>query len=109
MKEVLSTTSGSPGLMVPVMQCAPRSHDRTNAARDVNLEEDIGYWRQRLAGLSRELSLPTDRRRFEPEEFRAGWETIVFSKTLSRSVRSLAEQEGTTPFAVLLVACNILL
>jgi amino acid adenylation domain-containing protein len=68
----------------------------------------LGYWRDRLAGLT-ELALPTDRPR---PPVRSGHGRVLafgLPSELAQQVRALARDRGVTPYMVLLAAFHTLL
>jgi amino acid adenylation domain-containing protein len=72
------------------------------------LDEQVGYWRERLEGLA-PLALPTDRPRPPLQTFRAGSVSTDLPGSLAGDLAALARAEGTTLFAVLLAAFEALL
>src|SRR3984893_14484027 len=73
------------------------------------LEQQISYWRERLAGISPVLALPTDRPRPPAQEFRGARQSLALSKSLSESLKEMSEREGVTLFVTLLAAFQTLL
>jgi amino acid adenylation domain-containing protein len=73
------------------------------------LEEQIGYWRERLAGAPMVLDLPTDRPRPAMQTFRGA--TLVSSLPAAdvAALEGLARRHGATLFMVLLAAFETLL
>src|SRR5207248_1593971 len=72
------------------------------------LEEQLEFWRDRLAGLQT-LELPTDKLRPAVPTFSGGREPITISPHVNRSLQSLCEQVSVTPFMALLTAFQVLL
>jgi natural product biosynthesis luciferase-like monooxygenase protein/amino acid adenylation domain-containing protein/FkbM family methyltransferase len=72
------------------------------------LEEQLSYWRRQLAGLE-PLELPTDRPRPARRGHRGGQVPVALGRELSAGLEALARQEGTTPFAAVLAAFQVLL
>ncbi|MFP2931773.1 amino acid adenylation domain-containing protein, partial [Pyxidicoccus sp. 3LG] len=72
------------------------------------LEEQLGWWRQQLSGLSH-LELPTDRPRPPVQTFRGAHTGVALSRATSDALRALCQQEGATPFMALLAAFQVLL
>ncbi|MGV9426186.1 amino acid adenylation domain-containing protein [Streptomyces sp. NPDC003656] len=68
----------------------------------------LAYWKERLAGLP-VLDLPTDRPRTADTALRAGSVPVDLPSDLVASAERLAKEEGTTLFAVLLAAYQLLL
>jgi amino acid adenylation domain-containing protein len=73
------------------------------------IDEELSYWRQRLAGIPAILELPTDRPRPPVQSFRAARESIVLSWGLKQALKELSEREGVSLFVTLLAAYQTLL
>ena len=73
------------------------------------LEEQLSYWKQRLAGAPAVLELPTDRSRPAVQTFKGARQSIVLPKGLSESLKALSQREGVTLFMTLLAAFKTLL
>jgi amino acid adenylation domain-containing protein len=73
------------------------------------LDEELGYWRQQLAGLPPPLRLPTDRPRLAGQGFLAGGCSRRLPASLAADARTLAGREGATPFMLLLAGFLTLL
>ncbi|MEW5927424.1 MAG: non-ribosomal peptide synthase/polyketide synthase, partial [Gemmatimonadota bacterium] len=73
------------------------------------LEEQIGYWRRRLAGAPPLLEIPTDHPRAVDGSPRAGRSRLVLSAAASDGLRALSRREGTTLFMTLLAGWQVLL
>ncbi|NBD14048.1 non-ribosomal peptide synthase/polyketide synthase, partial [Corallococcus silvisoli] len=73
------------------------------------LEEQLGWWRQRLTGAPAALELPTDRPRPVNPTFRSHTVTASLPRSLSQAVKELAKREGVTPFMVLLAGWQVVL
>jgi amino acid adenylation domain-containing protein len=72
------------------------------------LDAQMAYWRQALVGAPT-LELPTDRPRPAVRSARGTRRRAALSKSLSADLRRLAQEQGATPFMVLLAAFEILL
>ena len=72
------------------------------------IDEQLGYWRQQLAELPA-LELPTDHPRPAVQTHRGGRRSLTLSESLTRELKELSRQEGTTLFMVLLGALQVLL
>ncbi|MFF0471504.1 amino acid adenylation domain-containing protein [Micromonospora zamorensis] len=68
-----------------------------------DLDDQLGYWRQRLAGLP-DLEIPGDRQRPADRDWRAHSARRELPATTGAAVRRLAAAHDTTPFTVLLAA-----
>ncbi|HEX2092034.1 MAG TPA: amino acid adenylation domain-containing protein, partial [Longimicrobiaceae bacterium] len=73
------------------------------------LEEQIGYWKKRLAGAPPLLEIPTDRPRLAEYEARAGSQGFSLSMETVAGLRTLSRREGATLFMVLLAGWQALL
>ncbi|MFB1479128.1 non-ribosomal peptide synthase/polyketide synthase, partial [Corallococcus sp. RDP092CA] len=73
------------------------------------LEEQVGYWKQRLAGAPALLELPTDFARPAVQTYRGATVPVKVGAELSRALGALAKQEGVTPYMLLLAAFQVLL
>ncbi len=66
------------------------------------LEQEIAFWRQRLAGLPPHLELPTDHPRPALLSYRGATRPVRLPAELTRQMEALARREGATLFMVLL-------
>ena len=73
------------------------------------LDAELSYWKQQLAEAPEVLELPADRARPRLESFRGAVQSFVLSETLSRGLRELSQQSGTTLFMTVLAAFKALL
>jgi amino acid adenylation domain-containing protein len=73
------------------------------------VEQELSYWRQKLAGIPAILELPTDRPRLPVRTFRAARESVHLPMALKQALEVLSEQEGVSLFVVLLAAFQTLL
>jgi non-ribosomal peptide synthetase component F len=73
------------------------------------LDKQLAYWRDQLRGASPLLQLPTDRPRPNVRNFEGAHEPIPLPKEVMDSVKTLSQQEGVTPFMLMLAAFNALL
>lgn len=73
------------------------------------LESHLAYWKQRLAGVTPILELPTDHPRIAMQAAQGAKHTIMFSASLSERLKALGQQRGCTLFMVLLAAFQTLL
>lgn len=72
------------------------------------LDTQLAYWRERLGGQIRLLSLPIDHPR-TAAQFRSTLHTFTLPEDLSDALRSLSQQEGVSLFVTLLTAFQLLL
>ncbi len=68
------------------------------------LEEQLAYWRERLAGLGPDAEIPTDHPRPETQTFTGALLATSLGHEASVRVRELARAEHLTPYMVLLAA-----
>jgi amino acid adenylation domain-containing protein len=73
------------------------------------LAEQLGYWRQRLAGSPPALELPTDRLRPAVQTHRGTFLRHDLPRELAESLRDLARREGVSLFMALLAGFFLLL
>ncbi|MEH1944165.1 MAG: amino acid adenylation domain-containing protein [Nostoc sp.] len=72
------------------------------------LEKQLSYWQKQLDGISM-LNLPTDRPRLAAQTYQGARQPLQLSKSLSKALLALGQQEGVTLFITLLTAFQILL
>jgi amino acid adenylation domain-containing protein len=73
------------------------------------LNEDLGYWRQQLAGAPPLLELPSDRPRPPVQTFDGGVCYHTLSPALTSALKTLSIRSECTLFMTLLAAFNVLL
>ena len=73
------------------------------------LETQLDYWRQKLGGELPESELPFDHARPARQSFRGDADNLPFDAELSRRLKEVARECGTTLFMTLLAAFNVLL
>jgi amino acid adenylation domain-containing protein len=73
------------------------------------LEEQLSYWRERLAGAPALLELPTDRARPAVQSFRGAYHRFTVSAELTSQLQEVSRREGVTLFMTLLAAFQTLL
>ena len=73
------------------------------------LDRQLDYWRETLAGAPALLPLPTDRPRPAMQSYRGSRWAHFLSPSLTQSLKTLAQQESATLFMVLLAAFQALL
>ena len=71
--------------------------------------EQVGYWRDQLAGSPPLLPLPTDRPRPPVQRLRGARTPLALPADLVRAARALGQREGASLFMVLLAAFQALL
>lgn len=72
------------------------------------LERQLGYWRQQLAGME-SLRLPTDRSRPAMATYRGSREFLRIDEAAATGLKQLSRQENATLFMTLLAAFQLLL
>jgi amino acid adenylation domain-containing protein len=73
------------------------------------LEQQLAYWKKRLADAPLVVSFPADRRRPQVEMFRGARRKIVTPRELVQGLESLSHTQGVTLFMVLLACFDVLL
>ncbi|HEV3052247.1 MAG TPA: condensation domain-containing protein, partial [Longimicrobium sp.] len=73
------------------------------------LEQQLAYWKERLAGAPELLELPTDHPRPAVQTFRGAHERIELPLELLERLQRLGRSEGTTLYMVVLAAFQVLL
>jgi surfactin family lipopeptide synthetase A len=101
----LSQTPGAVELAPATVQ----AEDQEPRFGDHLVEQELSYWRDKLAGIPAILELPTDRPRPPAQTFRAARESVLLSGDLKQALKALSEQEGVSLFVVLLAAFQTLL
>ncbi len=73
------------------------------------LEEQLAYWKQRMAGATPLLELPVDRPRPSVQSHHGQQKRFVLSRELTAELDRLSQREGVTLFMTLLAAFKLLL
>ncbi|HEU4328800.1 MAG TPA: amino acid adenylation domain-containing protein, partial [Roseiflexaceae bacterium] len=73
------------------------------------LEQQLNYWKHKLAGAPAALDLPTDRPRPPVQTFRGATVPFQLPAALSQALAALSRREGATLFMTLLAAFQTLL
>ena len=94
----------APGLARPALQYTDYASWQEQALAGPEGERLWSYWREKLAPPVPQLELPADRPRPATQTFRGASVPLRLSPDLTERIKTLARQEGTTPFVVLL-AC----
>jgi len=93
---------------LPVQYVEYSNWQRENLTPDI-LAKHVQYWKQKLAGAPTVLELPTDHPRPTTHSWRGGTEEFVFGPETLARLKSLAQEEGATPFMVSIAAFQALL
>ena len=73
------------------------------------LEQQLGYWREQLAGAPAVLELPSDHPRPALQSFRGSFEPVTVDAAVTERLKELSRREGVTLFMLLLGAWQVLL
>ncbi|AGY58063.1 non-ribosomal peptide synthetase [Gloeobacter kilaueensis] len=73
------------------------------------VEQQLSYWKERLADAPAVLELPTDHPRPPVQTYNGALHTFNVSPALVSALKELAREEGTTLFTALLAAFQVLL
>ena len=76
--------------------------------RKAELDDQLAYWKQHLAGVA-QLDLPTDRPRASHQTFRGRIDSILLSRELTDALRDVSNRLGSTMFMTSLAALKMLL
>ncbi|MFY9822483.1 MAG: amino acid adenylation domain-containing protein [Thermoanaerobaculia bacterium] len=106
--EAFSTGAPSPLPELPV-QYADFAVWQRERLKDELLEEQVGYWRDQLAGVPPLLPLPIDRPRPRVQRLRGAVAPVALGSDLIRAAKALGQREGASLFMVLLAAFQALL
>ena len=72
-------------------------------------DEDISYWKRRLAGAPTSIDLPIDRQRRPERTFRGASQRFVIGRSVVEQLQHLGTDHGVTLFMTLIAAFNVLL
>jgi amino acid adenylation domain-containing protein/non-ribosomal peptide synthase protein (TIGR01720 family) len=106
--DAFGTGRPSPLPALPI-QYADFAHWQRTWLQGEELERQLDFWKRELDGSLDVLSLPADFPRPAVQTFRGATESFELSDGLSAALRRLGQQEGATPFMVLLAAFQTLL
>ena len=71
--------------------------------------EQLAYWREKLKGVVRRDSLPTNHPRTAAQSFRGAMETLALDGDVSAALKSLGRHSGFTVFMTLLATFHLLI
>jgi hypothetical protein len=106
--EAFSNSQPSPLPELPI-QYTDFAHWQRGWLQGPELEAQLSYWRNQLAGAPAILELPTDRPRPATQTFAGAYHLTVLGKELTDSLNELSRREGVTLFMTLLAAFQSLL
>jgi surfactin family lipopeptide synthetase A len=93
----------------PKLQYADYAVWQRKQLQGANLEKQLSYWRQQLAGIPASLDLPTDRPRPAVQGFNGARAPLSFSKEFVDRLQGFSRERGATLFMTLLAGFQILL
>jgi non-ribosomal peptide synthetase component F len=106
--EALSHDRPSPLAELPI-QYADFAVWQRNWLQGHELEKQLNFWKEHLAGAPAVLELPTDRPRPAMQSFNGATRFFALPKPLSDAVMAMTRCEGVTLFMLLLAAFDVLL
>ncbi len=69
----------------------------------------LDYWKQQLSGRVSSLELPTHNSKLLITSYQGDCQSLIFSKELTKAIKTLSYQQGVSLFATLLTAFKVLL
>ncbi|WP_424101438.1 SDR family NAD(P)-dependent oxidoreductase [Moorena producens] len=103
-------SQGKPSLLPELpIQYADFAHWQREWLTGEVLEKQLNYWKQKLAGVSPVLELPTDYPRPAEPTFQGGIKSFQLDSNLTQKLRQLSQESGSTLFMILLSAFFVLL
>ena len=93
----------------PEVQYVDFAHWQRRAMETPAYRAHLAYWTRQLAGPLPVLELPLDRPRPPVQTFVGSWEKQHLNRRVCDDLFAFAQQEGVTPFMVLLTAFAVLL
>ncbi|WP_415835330.1 non-ribosomal peptide synthase/polyketide synthase, partial [Corallococcus soli] len=101
---------GRPSPLAPLsVQYADFGAWQRESLAQARFPEQEQWWRQRLAGMPRQLGLPTDRPRPANCPLTSERMVLDFPATLAEALLAFSKREGFTPYMTVLAAWNALL
>jgi amino acid adenylation domain-containing protein len=105
-----SRLRGEPSpLPEPAVQYPDYALWQTERLRGGELQRQLGYWTERLAGAPTLLSLPTDRPRPAVQRYHGDYHGMTVDAEIGRGLQAVAQAERATPFMALTAALSVLL
>jgi amino acid adenylation domain-containing protein len=106
-REIAEAYRGGPPPAAPTLQYVDYAAWQRSSQNARTLADELGWWKQRLAGIPPVSSLPPDR--VESSEPAGAAHHFSFTLELSRGIRALAKEEGATVYMAFLGACAAVL
>ncbi|RKG75241.1 non-ribosomal peptide synthetase/type I polyketide synthase, partial [Corallococcus terminator] len=101
---------GRPSPLPPLpLQYADFGHWQRQGVTQARLPEQEQWWRQRLAGMPRQIDLPTDRPRPSHSPLTSARMDVDFPSALARELSAFSRREGFTAYMTVLTAWQTLL
>ncbi|MBG1264989.1 non-ribosomal peptide synthetase [Nostoc sp. WHI] len=91
------------------LQYADFAHWQRQWLQGKVLQTQLNYWQKQLAEISPLLELPTDRPRPSTQTYRGRSEFLELNHDLTKKLKRLSQESGTTLFMTLLAAFTLLL
>src|SRR6185369_5070073 len=103
-------TAGLPSPLPELpLQYADYAREQRARLQGAGLEEQVDWWRERLAGAPEVVEIPPDRPRPAARRFRGGLCRRLLPLELSARVTQLGRERSVTPFMALLAAFEVVL
>jgi amino acid adenylation domain-containing protein len=100
---------GNPDGAAPAIQFADYAAWQRARLESGSFDDDLAYWRDRLAGAPELLELPTDRPRPAVQSHRGSRFAVVWPRHLLDELRNVAAAEGATLYMLLLASFGVLM
>lgn len=106
--QAFSSRQANPLTELPIQYADFADWQRKWLSGDV-LESQLSYWKQHLSGVPPLLELPSDRLRPTQQSYQGAKLSFKLSKSLTKELKHLSQQAGSSLFMTLLAAFNVLL
>lgn len=93
----------------PTIQYADYAAWQRTWLQSPQLEKQLSFWQQQLAGAPAQLALPTDYPRTERRDPQGATYSTLLNEELTMQLKSLSQQEDATLFITVLAAWTVLL
>jgi amino acid adenylation domain-containing protein len=104
-----AVSGAAPELRPPALQFRDFAAWQRKLLETEIADQQLGYWRERLAAPPAPMALPYDRPRPARQTFRGDQVCLDVPPALAQRVRDLARAQGVTPFMTMLTAFCVLL